>query len=290
MASSNPSKKESKKAVAAKPAKASKTAAKKKEAERSMERIADSDIDMDDASSEEGSDSNDEAGSVSGPDEETSSSGSESEGGSGSGSESESEEELPVKVTAPRTTLPKRSKNPSPAPTPAAQHTSRPAPFAPPKGYTPLPASSTTNKLLTPAALANRQIWHITAPASLSLASLKNLSLPARTGADEDAPTISLPGGEYSVVLAAATADTTRVLLPGKGGYKALAAPVERTLHLQRVNVVGGETYVGRKREARKQPGGLRMRFRPIGFGEGGECGEIGGEEEGGGGGGEAAV
>ncbi|OBT90816.1 hypothetical protein VE02_00382 [Pseudogymnoascus sp. 03VT05] len=243
---------------------------------------------MDDASSEEGSDSNEEAGSAAGPDDETSSSGSESEGRSGSGSESESEsdEELPVKVTAPTTTLPKRNKNPSPAPTPAvAQHTStRPAPFAPPKGYTPLPASASTNKLLTPAALANKQIWHITAPASLSLASLKNLSLPAGTGgADEDAPTISLPGGEYSVALAAATADTTRVLLPGRGGYRALEAPVGRTLHLQRVNVVGGEEYVGRKREARKQPGGLKMRFRPIGFGEEGECGEIGdaeGEEE----------
>ncbi|KFY74768.1 hypothetical protein V499_05229, partial [Pseudogymnoascus sp. VKM F-103] len=143
----------------------------------------------------------------------------------------------------------------------------------------PLPISSSTNKLLTPAALANKQIWHITAPASLSLASLKNLTLPASSGADEDeedAPTISLPGGEYSVALAAATADTTRVLLPGRGGYKALEAPVGRTLHLQRVNVVGGEVYVGRKREARKQPEGLRMRFRPIGFGEEGECGEIG--------------
>ncbi|OBT46217.1 hypothetical protein VE00_02356 [Pseudogymnoascus sp. WSF 3629] len=284
MASSKPSKKESKKAVAVKPAKVSKTAAKKKEAEKSTERIADSDIDMDDATSEEGSDSNEEAGSAAGPDEETSSSGSESEGGSGSESESESDEELPVKVTAPTTTLPKRSKNPSPAPTPAptpavTQHTStRPTPFAPPKGYTPLPASSSTNKLLTPAALANKQIWHITAPASLSLASLKNLSLPAGTGGadEEDAPTISLPGGEYSVALAAATADTMRVLLPGRGGYRVVEAPVGRTLHLQRVNVVGGEQYVERKKEARKQPGGLRMRFRPIGFGEEGECGEIG--------------
>ncbi|KFY91760.1 hypothetical protein V500_04478 [Pseudogymnoascus sp. VKM F-4518 (FW-2643)] len=281
MASSKPPKKESKKAVAAKPAKGSKTAAKPKETSRSTERIADSDIDMDDASSEEGSDSNDEAGSAAGPDEETSSSGSSSESGSGSGSESESEDELPVKVTAPTTTLPKRSKNPSPAPTPAAQHTStRPAPFAPPKGYTPLPASSSTNSLLTPAALANKQIWHITAPASLSLSSLKNLSLPATGAKDGDAPTISLPGGKYTVALAASTADTTRVLVPSRGGYKALAAPVGQTLHLQRVNEVGGEKYEVKKREARKQPGGLKMRFRPIGFGEEGECGEIGEADE----------
>ncbi|OBT69037.1 hypothetical protein VE03_01362 [Pseudogymnoascus sp. 23342-1-I1] len=283
MASSKPSKKESKKAVAAKPAKGSKTAAKPKETSRSTERIADSDIDMEDASSEEGSDSNEEAGSAAGPDDETSSSGSESESGSGSGSGSESEEELPVRVTAPTTTLPKRSKNPSPAPQPAAaaQHTStRREPFVPPKGYTPLHASSATNNLLTPAALANKQIWHITAPASLSLASLKNLSLPATGAADGDAPTISLPGGEYSVALAASTADTTRVLLPSRGGYKVLAAPVGRTLHLQKVNEVGGEKYEARKREARKQPGGLKMRFRPIGFGEAGDCGEIGEAEE----------
>ncbi|KFY30962.1 hypothetical protein V493_01517, partial [Pseudogymnoascus sp. VKM F-4281 (FW-2241)] len=146
--------------------------------------------------------------------------------------------------------------------------------------YTPLSASSAPNSLLTPAALAGKQIWHITAPASLSLSSLKNLSLPATGAEDGDAPTISLPGGEYTVALAASTADTTRVLVPGRGAYKALEAPVGQTLHLQRVNEVGGEKYEGKKREARKQPKGLKMRFRPIGFGEEGECGVIGDEEE----------
>ncbi|KFX93146.1 hypothetical protein O988_06968 [Pseudogymnoascus sp. VKM F-3808] len=93
-------------------------------------------------------------------------------------------------------------------------------------------------------------------------------------------PTVSLPGGEYSVATAAATADTTRVLVPGRGGYKAVAAPVARTLHLQRVNEVGGTAYEARKKEARQQPKGLKMRYRPIGFGEAGECGEIGEAEE----------
>ncbi|KFY21101.1 hypothetical protein V491_03160, partial [Pseudogymnoascus sp. VKM F-3775] len=83
-----------------------------------------------------------------------------------------------------------------------------------------------------------------------------------------------------SVALAAATADTTRVLLPSRGGYKALSVPVGQTLHLQRVNEIGGAEYVGKKKEAKKQPAGLKMRFRPIGFGEAGECGEIGETEE----------
>ncbi|KFX95101.1 hypothetical protein V490_04022, partial [Pseudogymnoascus sp. VKM F-3557] len=83
-----------------------------------------------------------------------------------------------------------------------------------------------------------------------------------------------------SVATAAATADTTRVLVPGRGGYKAVAAPVARTLHLQRVNEVGGTVYEARKKEARQQPKGLKMRYRPIGFGEAGECGEIGEAEE----------
>lgn len=79
----------------------------------------------------------------------------------------------------------------------------------------------------------------------------------------------------------------TRVLVPRRDGrYVAAPSRVARTLHLQHLvqlpELMQGATAtvpVARK-PVRKQPGGLRMRFRPIGFGEG-EAGVIGEESEG---------
>lgn len=197
-------------------------------------------------------------------------------------------------------TLPPRKSSKPSGSTPAKPTTSAPPPpFAPPKGFTPLPptaAAPLATTVFSPSALGGKQIWYITAPASLPLHALTSVSLPAVLAGQ---PVLTHRGQDYGFIRddAGAAPTHTHILVPapaarqrGWPAYAECARGVDQTLHLQQLvelpglvaEAAGRATVPAKARPGRVQPQGLRMRFRPMGFGEGatGEIGEEESEEE----------
>ena len=159
--------------------------------------------------------------------------------------------------------------------------------FKPPQGYTVLdPALLANTTALSPANLKGKQIWHITAPSNLPLSSITRLSLDA---IQSGAPVLTHKGVEYVLKSDASHTATPTVLLPTAAGYENLAPEsniaVERTLQLQQKIILPNLTVrqasqvMGSRAAAdvalpsvssvRPQPKGLRMRYKPPGFGAG---------------------
>ncbi|GAB7352114.1 hypothetical protein MBLNU459_g2610t1 [Dothideomycetes sp. NU459] len=164
-----------------------------------------------------------------------------------------------------------------------------PQTFVPPAGYKPTTFShqntSTASSLLSNA--SSKQIWHITAPSNVPLSDIKSLSLASIAA---HTPVLTHKGTSYSFTEdASSLADATykRILIPSStagGGYSALDAPVAKTLHLQQVvnlphltssqsNPAKGSNAAAvvtkpAVRGPRPQPKGLRMRYKPPGFGD----------------------
>ncbi|KAK6443626.1 hypothetical protein LTR95_000453 [Oleoguttula sp. CCFEE 5521] len=174
-----------------------------------------------------------------------------------------------------------------------AQTTATPSlptqPFIAPPGYTrvvTLPSSS-----IPQSSLAGKQVWHITAPSHLPVSALTEASFEA---IEKGTPVLTHKSARYSLTpLPSATATT--VLLPTSEGYTPLSQPITRTLQIREVvelpelsgkqasQMTGSEKAAEMKLPAiskvREQPRGLKMRYRPPGFGKG-EAGRIGSESE----------
>ena len=97
----------------------------------------------------------------------------------------------------------------------------RPAlPYVPPKGFqavaTPLKSSSEVDQLFQN--LAGKQIWHITAPANLSISELERIAMDKAT----DGKSIYKHGGkDYGFITKDESEEGGRaVLVPRKDGYK----------------------------------------------------------------------
>lgn len=94
-------------------------------------------------------------------------------------------------------------------------------PYAPPKGFNPV---SLNNRTMSKAErifenLHHKQIWHITAPAGISL---KNLSQLVMDKALDGQPVLTHKGTEYGFSQKERSEDLEReVLVPGTAGYKA---------------------------------------------------------------------
>lgn len=164
-----------------------------------------------------------------------------------------------------------------------------PPPFVPPTGFDALKPTSAPKiaKLLSADKLAGKQIWYITAPASIPITSLKEISL---RDVEKGKPAITLNGTDYGFVKdAGAEKDGAKLLVPNKDGkkYEASQRGIDQVLHLQQVVSLEGmmteekATVPAPKKFVRQQPKGLRMRFKPIGFGdeEPGRIGESDGEQ-----------
>ncbi|KAI9771491.1 MAG: hypothetical protein M1840_002111 [Geoglossum simile] len=163
---------------------------------------------------------------------------------------------------------------------------SRPV-YKPPQGFQALktdPSTSTTSELLSPPNLAGKQIWYITAPASVPVSNLKEVSTQKVMNGEA---VLSYKGSEYGFVSldeAAAGSSQAVLLVPGKEGYQLAGTNFSRTILLQqlvrlplRINTEGApqasSALPAAKKAARKQPEGLKMRFTPIGFDGSGSAG-----------------
>lgn len=184
-------------------------------------------------------------------------------------------------------------------PTDSAVATSAPSTFTPPAGFKPIDLrradASTVRDLFSQPAT---QVWHIIAPSSTPLSEIKEISLASieshqsvlsHKGSDytftkENAPNVGKNGRE-------------RVVVPAKKGshYVSVEAPISMTLHLQQLprlpnlskqqaNHTTGSTAAAQVDQppvthARPQPMGLRMRYKPSGFGVG-DVGTMGWDSE----------
>ncbi|KAI9779614.1 MAG: hypothetical protein M1839_007279 [Geoglossum umbratile] len=155
--------------------------------------------------------------------------------------------------------------------------------YEPPQGFQSLetdPSSSHASKLFDPSNLGGKQIWHIIAPASVPVNTLKEVS--TQKVMDGEA-VLSHNGSEYGFATldgVSAGSSHTMLLVPGKEGYQPAGISFARTLHLKQVvklplltntlaNTEGtsqaSSELLPAKKAARKQPEGLKMRFIPTG-------------------------
>jgi len=153
-------------------------------------------------------------------------------------------------------------------------------PYEPPSGYTAMDLSKPRGSLAA-ADLEGKQIWHITAPANVPISSLTDVALDAISNGK---PVLSHKSMDY--VLSedkGATNNGDTVLLPTKEGYAPIQQHISKTLHLRQhialpdlskkqADQLTGSNAAGNVATAavtatKPQPRGLRMRYRPPGFG-----------------------
>ncbi|KAM0798674.1 DNA-directed RNA polymerase I subunit RPA34.5-domain-containing protein [Usnea florida] len=195
----------------------------------------------------------------------------ESESASGSESESGSSDKTslqsPTKSSPPQKSPPRR-------PTPA---------YEPPAGFNPtsisLHPASKFSEILAPSNLQGKQIWHITAPDTVPISLVKEVSTE---NIGNGASVLEYRGAKYGLVPEsdAEQASSRALLLPSTqtDDYRPSKTTIIKTLHLQQVlslpkNALAPavhpkglasepEPY---KKTLRPQPEGLRMRYRPFG-------------------------
>lgn len=183
------------------------------------------------------------------------------------------------------------------------------APYQAPPGFDPASMNdiSKASELFTKSNIEAKQIWYFTAPASVPISAIEEMSLEY---AKEGRSILNHKGSEYGFVQdIAEDKEHTKILIPSRSddGYRTGKCPrsanllktpniftgvrsIDQVLHLQRFvklptghnERLGITTLVNSTQETvpaskpvRQQPKGLQMRFRPIGFGRG-RTGNIG--------------
>jgi hypothetical protein len=146
--------------------------------------------------------------------------------------------------------------------------------------------------MLRPSNTGSKELWYISAPASLPITALKEVALEEFANGQA---IMEHKGEHYALIGDPAALESTRILLPQDNvGYKAVPTHVTRVLQFQQVLSVQATSSKGRpkttsqvlldthlptKPSKRSQPRGMKMRFRPSGFGDG-ELGTIGSSDE----------
>ncbi|ESZ96790.1 hypothetical protein SBOR_2791 [Sclerotinia borealis F-4128] len=189
----------------------------------------------------------------------------ESESGSESDDEEEEEEEEnETNVNGNKSVVPPSKKD-------AKTVSMKVAPFKAPLGFEKNSSknSSKASQLFNNSNLEGKEIWYITAPASVPIASVKEMSLlDAKLGK----AVFSQDGNDYGFVLDPLEDKTyTKMLLPSssKDGYSIEKKPVDQIYHMQQVvnlSQQNDQATVPAKRPVRQQPKGLKARFQPVGF------------------------
>ncbi|KAK3698304.1 hypothetical protein LTR37_017012 [Vermiconidia calcicola] len=239
-------------------------------------------------SGSEGSSSESSSEESSGPEKKKAKKGSSSSSAENSEQESKTAKATPKKTTSPA--------KPDDAPAQSSIQAIPPKPFKPPAGFTALDPALLSNNdtAFPPTSLQGKQIWHITAPSTVPLSSITELALDSiKTGE----PVLTHSDIEYILNedQTTGTDNDSTVSVPTKDGYVRLSEPIDRTLHLrqkillpnlstQQASQVTGSSTAGNVAQApvstvRPQPRGLRMRYKPPGFGAG-KPGRLGSETE----------
>jgi hypothetical protein len=171
-------------------------------------------------------------------------------------------------------------------------------PYVPPKGFNLVPLN---DKTVSKTAglfdnLQGKEIWHITAPAGVSLKDLSKVDMDKAMGGEA---VLSYKGTDYGLVKTEKSEDGTRdIFVPRKNGLDPVAARISHTLRLRTVvrlpqlsskqanQNTGSEAAASITRSTirapRPQLTGLKMRFLPTGFSgsEGGILGDSDDEAE----------
>ena len=158
--------------------------------------------------------------------------------------------------------------------------TPKPLPYVPPPGFESstieFPASSSECNVLREDYLRGKQIWHITAPASVPIDTIKEV--PVQKVATGEA-ILKHEENEYGLVAETDLTSNRKVLLIPSidhNCYHVAGANITRTLHLQHIvdlpsrnsdNTVAGSDEKPRThvKTIRQQPERLGMPYRPIG-------------------------
>lgn len=167
-------------------------------------------------------------------------------------------------------------------------------PFEPPSGYKAIESSNlSSNSSFTSDNFAGKQIWHIIAPSNVPLKSITEVALDA---VKSGTPVLNHKGVDY--ILAPDKSHSTKfdtVFIPSQSGYQSVGQQVDTTLQLQQkielpnLSKLQADVNKGSNAaanialaaisDARPQPKGLRMRYKPPGFGRG-NPGRLGSESE----------
>ncbi|KAF2481800.1 DNA-directed RNA polymerase I subunit RPA34.5-domain-containing protein [Neohortaea acidophila] len=158
-------------------------------------------------------------------------------------------------------------------------------PFTPPTGYTPLqPPQLAKDPAFSTADLERKQIWHFTAPTNVPLSSLQSFTLEA---IHSGTSILSHNGADYALSEnELGVTDAAALLLPTASGYQRVQLPVSRSLRIhQKITLpnfskrqadastpgsaAAGQIAQPAVSSVPAQPKGLRMRFKPPGFGAG---------------------
>ncbi|KAK5126324.1 hypothetical protein LTR85_010560 [Meristemomyces frigidus] len=176
--------------------------------------------------------------------------------------------------------------SPSKAPTaPARPDTTQPIPAQPfqaPAGFTTVDMQQAGAGTYSADTFAGKQIWHITAPSDVPLSSITDVALDA---IQSGKTLLTHKGLEYTLNEEVAGSEQEAVLVPRHDGYVTAQQRVEKTLHLQQKitlpnlsvrqasqmtgSAAAGDVAQASVRTIRPQPKGLRMRYKPSGFGPG---------------------
>ncbi|KAG9199966.1 hypothetical protein G6514_007770 [Epicoccum nigrum] len=167
-------------------------------------------------------------------------------------------------------------------------------PYVPPKGYTLVSEKDRTSsaaKIFSN--LQGKQVWHITAPAGVSLKELASISMDKAMKGES---ILSQKDANYGFSTTEKSEDGPReVLVPQKNGYSAVPAKISQTLHLRELVKLpklsskqadpntGSEAAASITRSTirapRPQVKGLKMRYLPLGF-VGAETGGVLGDSD----------
>lgn len=157
-------------------------------------------------------------------------------------------------------------------------------PFVPPEGYTSLQVTNPpSSSILAPGNLSDKQVWHISAPSNVPLKSVEAVAMRAL---QEGTPILQHRGVDY--ILAEENTRNTcfqSILLPREGGYILGEMKVGKTFKLQQKielpnlsrrqaddltgSSAAADIGLAAVSEIRPQPKGLKMRYKPPGFGPG---------------------
>ncbi|KAG9248236.1 DNA-directed RNA polymerase I subunit RPA34.5-domain-containing protein [Calycina marina] len=213
-----------------------------------------------------------------------------SSSGSDSSSESsdESEAEGSVAITASATMAPTVFKPIRLAPKdPKIVTFTQPDDFIPPTGFKlqSISDNAKASDLLHKSNLKGKQMWYITAPASVSKEAIETMVWPRDV---REKAVIKFNGIEYAFVEGTAEAKaSTQFMVPdsSRDGYRPIFKSVDNILHLQQkvelLTTAAQSTLatVPAKKPVRQQPKGLKMRYKPSGSGDS-EAGKIGSSSE----------
>lgn len=153
-------------------------------------------------------------------------------------------------------------------------------PFRPPNGYRNVDVTDVT---FSAKSFAGQQIWHIVAPRNVSLKSISDVALDAISSG---ATVLTHKGTEYSLSEDTSTKNQCfSVAVPSNTSYHGIPQPISRTLYIkQKVTLPNlskkqADVNTGSSAAAdvaqpsisdiRPQPKGMRMRYKPAGFGPG---------------------